>query len=91
MPVRDTQRGARITLRIEIDHQGLEPLHSKGRSKVYRRGCLSDAALLIGHGENPAVRRPRQLAGGGVQYLHRALRRGADRGIGLVGARPRFT
>ena len=32
-----------------------------------------------------------QLAGRGVQHLHRTLRRRTYRGVSVVGARPRFT
>ena len=84
LPVGDAERRARVALRIKIDHQGLESLHGKRGGKVDRGRCLAHAALLVGDGEQPAVRWPLQWFVDGVQHPHGALRSGADRGVVFV-------
>ena len=91
LPVGDAQGGAGVALRIEIDHECLQPLHREPRGEVHGGGGLSHAALLVGHGEDPVALRSRELTGGGVQDLHRPLGRRPDRGVGVLRPWPRFT
>ncbi len=61
-PVFDSQRRARVALRIEVDHQCAQTLQRQGGRDVDRRGGLAYAALLIGDREHPLPRRA--VAGG---------------------------
>jgi hypothetical protein len=81
MPVGDTQRGACIPLRIQIDHERLESLDGQRGRQVHRGGGLTDATLLVGDGEQPAVARSVQWDVGLGEHLRRALGRSADRGV----------
>jgi hypothetical protein len=76
--VLDAECGARVALRIEVDHQRSQTVEGQRHAQVHRRRRLADAALLVGDGDDPDPTRSRKrlLVGGvqhpcGAQRLHR--------------------
>ncbi len=65
----DPQSGGGVSLRVKVDDQHPEPELGQCRSEVHRRGRLPDAALLVGHGQDPGKR----VRGSGLSH---AFRRG---------------
>jgi hypothetical protein len=78
-PVLDAERGARVPLRVEIDHQHPHPVHGQRGGQVDGARGLAHAALLVGHRDHSPARRTRHLVPVGMQYPGRALRLLGDR------------
>ena len=78
--VLDAERGAGVALRVEVDHEDLQPLQRERGRDVDGGGRLADAALLVRDGEHALLRRPRQ-SGAGVQHAYGALGFRSDRGV----------
>ena len=91
MAVGDAEGGAGVALGVQVDHQRLETLDRQCRREVHGSGGLSDAALLIGDGEDAAAGRTRQVACRGMQNLHRPFGGRADRGVDVRRRYPCFT
>nr|BFF15790.1 hypothetical protein GCM10025699_70930 [Microbacterium flavescens] len=51
----DTQGGGGVSLGIEVDHQDTGPAPGECCRQVDGRRRLADAALLVGHGEDPCL------------------------------------
>ena len=49
--------GARVALRVEVDHQHPQTVQREGDREVHRAGGLADAALLVGDGDHAPVGR----------------------------------
>ncbi len=80
--VRHAQGGARVALRIEVDHEDRQSLHGERGGDVHRRGGLTDPALLIGDREDATLARLRQCVGiARMQDLGGAMSSRADRGV----------
>src|SRR5690606_22689188 len=60
--VLDTERCGGVALGGVVDHQDIEPRPRQAGGAVARRRGLSDAALLVGDGDDPSLRRARELA-----------------------------
>ncbi len=51
----DVERGARVALGVEVDHEGLESVDGEGGGEVHRAGGLADTPLLVGDRHDPAA------------------------------------
>jgi hypothetical protein len=55
--VLDGERRAGVALRVQVDHERLEPVDGERGSEVHRARRLADATLLVGDGHHPAMGR----------------------------------
>src|SRR5665213_4072457 len=53
----DAQRGGCVALGVEVDNEDAEPMQRHRCCDVDSRGRLANAALLIGHRDDPAAAR----------------------------------
>jgi hypothetical protein len=75
----DPQGRGRVALRVEVDDEDLSALQRQRRGQVHGRRGLADAALLVGHGEDPCVRRRRdRITESARQHADRCLGRARD-------------
>ena len=80
--VLDAERGARVALGVEVDHQHLQALQRQGGGHVDGGRGLTDAALLVRNGEDALSTGSRQLLSGGSVNDPDGLRGlGSDRRI----------
>ena len=68
------QRGARVPLRVEVDHEHLQPLQRQRGREVHRARRLADPALLVRDRQHAAAVGAGELHGLGVQHPGRPLR-----------------
>ena len=75
----DAQRGRSVALRVEVDHEDAKAVQGHRRGDVHRRGCLADAALLVGHRDDPTTARPRERLPAVAEDAHCRRGLGSDR------------
>src|SRR5665647_1063833 len=51
----DSQSGAGVPLRINVDNKDAKPSLGEGSRKVHRGGCLAHPTLLVCHRQDPGV------------------------------------
>ena len=80
--VLDAEGGGGVALRVEVDDEHLQPLQGQRRREVDRGGGLADAALLVGHRQDPGLRRGRQrVPHPAGEHPQRRLGGPGDRGV----------
>ncbi len=77
------ERGGRVPLRIEVDHQDAGSVQGQGGRDVDRRGGLADASLLVGDRHDPAGPGPGPGPSAAAPGLERGL---GGPGNGRVGS-----
>ena len=77
----EAERRRRVALRVEVEDQDAQAVQGQRGGDVDRRRRLSDAALLVGHRQDPGHRRRREVPGAAGPDLDRGLRSRGDRGV----------
>jgi hypothetical protein len=82
----DAEAGAGVALRVEVDDQDVGAVQRQRRRQVDGARGLADAALLVGHGDDPVRGRAREVeAPAGVERADGGGGDLADGGVGAVG------